>query len=134
MKKNENTGQQNWLFFFLKQNHLFLYNFGSLSPNQESVFFHHVRISQYCQFHGCQVWKLVFRVFLKNYGRYRKFDPIWRFQIKFCAFKKKEIENRISRSWDIGHLSWRKSEKTTFFEKIFSFLNFFSYLKTPKDV
>ena len=42
-------------FFVQKQNHLFPYNFGSLSPNPKSVFFHHVRISQYCQFHGCQV-------------------------------------------------------------------------------
>ena len=62
--------------FVLKQNHLFLYNFGSLSPNPESVFFHHVRILQYCQFHGCQVWKLVFPVFRKNYGRYRKSNLI----------------------------------------------------------
>ena len=73
---NNYTGQQNWLFFVLKQNHLFLYNFGSLSPNPASVFFYHVRILQYCQFHSCQVWKLVFRVFRKNYGRYRKSNLI----------------------------------------------------------
>ena len=46
----------------LKRNQLFSYNFGSLSLDSASVFFHHVRILQYCQFHGYQVRKSVFRV------------------------------------------------------------------------
>ena len=38
--------------------------------------------------------------------------------------RKKEIENRISRSRDIGNLSCRNVEITTFFDKIFSLLFF----------
>ena len=56
---------------------------------------------------------------IENLNTYR------RFKIKFCAFKKKDIENRISRSWDIGHLSWRNSKKRHFSTIFFCFLNFF---------
>ena len=60
----------------LAWNQLFLYEFGSLNSNPASVFPHHVEILQYCQFHGCQVRKSVFRVLWKNYKRYRKSNYI----------------------------------------------------------
>ena len=43
---------------------------------------------------------------------------------------KKEIENRISRSRDIGNLSSGNVEKTTFFDKIFSLLFFKNLLRS----
>ena len=49
----------------------------------------------------------------------------------YVEFKNK-IENRFSRSRDIGHLSWRNREKMTSFDNFFKF--FFSYFKAPKDV
>ena len=52
------------------------------------------------------------------------------FQIKFCAFKKKGIENRISRSRDIGNLSCRNVEKTTFFDNFF----FVIFLKKNRGI
>ena len=61
--------------FFCPETKLFFpYNLGSLSSSPESVFFHHARILQYCQFHGCKVRNCFFKFFEKKYGRYRKSD------------------------------------------------------------
>ena len=60
----------------------------------------------------------------KSMGDIKNLKSHWRFKIKFGAFKKEEIENRMSRSRDIGNLTRGNVEKTTFFDKIFSLLFF----------
>ena len=95
------------------------YDFGSLNPNPASVFPHHVEILQYCQFHGCQVRKSVFRVLWKNYKRYRKFNfesPMC-FQISRCPHKTPKTDFRTWQPWNWQYwkiLTWWKKTNAGF--------------------
>ena len=111
-----------------------LYNFGSLSPNPVSAFYHHVEISQYCQFHDCQVRKSVFRVSWKNCRDIGNLNTYWRFKIKFCVSLKKRNRKSVKPFPRYRWLNPTKGLKMSFFDNFFFVFQFFSYLKTPKDV
>ena len=108
-------------FFVLKQNPLFSYNFGSLSPNPASVF---SITSEFCSIANFMVARSENQFFSFCEKIIRDIENLIAFKrikIKFCAFWKKEIENQFSRSRDIGHLSWRNRKKQHFSAIFFVF-------------
>ena len=87
---NDNTGQQT---FCPGTKPLVSIQFLVAESESGIRFFHYVRIMQYCQFHGCQVWKLVFRVFRKKLWEISKIWPdIGDSKLNSAHFKKKKLK------------------------------------------
>ena len=79
-------------------------------PNFASVYFCHIEIFQYWQFHGCQILKSVLRILWKG----RKNNKIWahvhNFEWNYAQFEKKSKSCQpFSTYQQLKLLQWRKS-------------------------